>query len=104
MTNDMNELLHAADYAAARSDRYLFIAILLVSGVGVLFFVRWLIGRLELQQVQSRADQQSFSTTLINITADNNKTARELAVVLDRCSTALDDNSGELRRSREHRS
>jgi hypothetical protein len=97
----MNELIRAADYAAGRSDRWLFIFILLGAGVGILFFVRWLIGRYEQLMAEHRADQQQFSTALINITAENNKTARELAVVLDRCAGALEENNTHLRLCRE---
>ena len=101
MTNTMNELVKAADYAASKTDRWLFIAVLLVSMVGVLLFVRWLIGRYEQLMTEHRLDQQQFSTALLNISAENNKTSKELAVVLDRCDCALEENTDHLRLCRE---
>ncbi|MBK8001730.1 MAG: hypothetical protein IPK15_24260 [Verrucomicrobia bacterium] len=103
MTNAMSELLHAADVAATRNDRWLFIAVLMVLGIVVFFAVRWLINKHEALMTEHRGDQQQYTTSLLNITADVNKTNRDLAVVLERNTSALKDTAEELRQSRDSR-
>lgn len=103
MTNTMHELFTAADYAAAKTDRWLFIAILIAGAIVTLFASRWLIGRYESLLGEHRADQQQFTTTILNVTAEQNKTAKELAVCLDRCACALEENTTQLRLVRENR-
>lgn len=97
----MNEVLHAANSMAEKNDHWLFIATLLVFGVATIGALRWLVGKYERLMDQARSDQQGYSTTLLNICAEQNKTARELAVVLARCTDALEDNSTQLRLRRE---
>lgn len=101
MTNDMNEFLRAASLLASKNDHYLFIATLLLFGVAVAFALRWLVGKHEKLMDLSREDQKQYSTTILNLTAEQNKTAKDLAVVLDRCAGSLEENSIELRLCRE---
>ena len=97
----MKDIIDAANHASTQSDRWLFIVVLIVLGIFVMWSVRWLIGKHEALMVEHRADQQAFTTQLAGITRDVNKTNQELAVVLDRNSRSLDENSNELRRCRE---
>lgn len=97
----MTEIINTANHASAQSDRWLFLFVLCVLAVVVFWAVRWLINKHEDLMVEHRADQQAYTTQLTTITFAVNKTNQELAVVLARTSTALDENSDELRRSRE---
>ena len=108
----MNDIVSAADHAANQSDRWLFLFVLSVLGVVVLWAARWLLNKHEALMVehrvdqqtyttQHRADQQAYTNQLSALTSAVNKTNQELAVVLDRNSTALDENSAELRRGRD---
>ncbi len=98
----MNDIINAANHASAQSDRWLFIVVLLVLGAVVMWAVRWLVGKHEALMTEHRADQQAYTSQLAGITHDVNKTNQELAVVLDRNSRSLDENSNELRRCREN--
>lgn len=100
MTN-MEELLRAANAVSGKNDHWLFIATLLLFFVAVFFALRWLVGKHEKLMDLSREDQKQYSTTILNLTAEQNKTAKDLAVVLDRCACSLEENSTELRLCRE---
>ena len=105
MTNtfDMETVVRIADYAAAKNDRWLFIATLIVTFLSIFFFVRWIMGRYDQLMREHRGDQQQFSQTILQVVNENNKASRELSVVLDRVSTALRDTETELRRGRSLR-
>ncbi len=99
----MNDLLRAADAAASKNDRWLFLFVLFVFGVAVFFALKWLINKYESAVRDHRTDLQTYTTSLVSITSDYNRTNRELAVVLDRNSTALDETATELKICRERR-
>ena len=99
----MNDILTVTNHAAAQTDRWLFLLVLAVLGVVVMWAVRWLIGKHEALIIEHRADQLAYTSQLATITKDVNKTNQELAVVLNRNSSALDQNTDELRRQRERK-
>lgn len=89
-------LLKAADQASGQSDRWLFLFTLLVMGMCFYFAMRWLVTRFERGQ-----------ETLTRIAEESIKTNRELAVVIDRNNTALNEHRDLMRAcraSREHSS
>jgi hypothetical protein len=84
----MQNPLPLVDALASKSDQWLFLATLVVLGFATFLAFRWLVSKHEKLMEQSRADQQEYSKSLINITAEHGKTTRELAVVLDRCAAS----------------
>lgn len=87
----MNDILKAADIASTQSDRWLFIITLLVLGACFLVAMRWLVSRFERGQ-----------ETITRIAEDAIKTNRELAVIIDRNNTALNEHRDMIRAQRNH--
>lgn len=85
----MADIINVTTAASQQTDRWLFIFILLIFGVVIFWSVKWLIAKHEALMCEHRADQLSYTSSLSKIVADVNQTNRELAVVLDRNSAAL---------------
>lgn len=85
-------LLKAADAASQQSDRWLFLFTLLVMGMCFYFATRWLVTRFEKGQ-----------ETITRIAEDSIKTNRELAVIIDRNNTALNEHREMMRSCRAAR-
>lgn len=101
MTN-MNsaDFLRAVDHAAGMNDRWLFLAAfcLLLLGGGIVIY--WLVRQLQTVIEHHRQARETHQQTLTQIISAQNETALKLAVCIDRNTTALEDCTLELRRSR----
>lgn len=98
-----NTIIDATNQIADKSDRWLFLAAILFLVVGGVLAIRYLVAQYQdaLKQNQERNDAH---TTSMERFAERQMTANEkLAVVLDRNTTALNDNTTELRLCRESR-
>jgi len=93
MTNHMDSILDIANQAAVKNDRWMFVATLLVFAVAVFFAMRWLVSKHETITDQARSDQQQYTTSLLNIAAENNKTSRDLLSVLEKNTSAIECNT-----------
>lgn len=100
MTNEMNNVIDTANQLAMKNDRWLFLATLLIFGLAVFFAFRWLVGKHEKITDQGRSDQQQYTTSLLNITAENNRTARDLLSVLEKNTNAIESNTEIVERCR----
>lgn len=87
----MNEIIKSADYASQQGGLWLFLVALLVMGAGTIVAMRWLVGRFEKGQ-----------ETITRIAEDSIKTNRELAVIIDRNNTALNEHRDMMRAQRNH--
>jgi hypothetical protein len=99
MTN-MNEtasVLKAADYAAAQSDRWLFIAALIVLGVVVAYVGRYFVKQYEGLVTDFRQDRHKYEETLLRLTQEQGAMTKDLAVVLDRNTKVMEACNEQLR-------
>lgn len=101
MTN-MNELTSLADHASRQSDRWAFFAALIVLGVFIFFGFKYFLKmneKLMTDHKESRDSHEKSITAhaqaLREIVSESNEKGKELAVVLDRATKALDGN-GEI--------
>ena len=103
-----------ASQLSVQSDRYLFLASLLVMGALAMVVARYFVNQYESllkDHKESRekllADHKesrdAHQGALARMVSDHNVTAQNLAVVLDRNTCALDENTEEIRRCREGR-
>ena len=97
----MHDIIETTNNVSKQTDHWLFLCVLMIMGIGVLFSFRWLVTKYEKLTEQSRTDQQQYVLSLLNVVSEGNKTQQSLAVVLDRCSSSLEDNTNELRMRRE---
>jgi hypothetical protein len=107
--NELTSVVAAADHAARMNDRWLAIAMgLILLGVFAMV-VRFLLGQNAQQRLHLQAMHNTFIETLHRIAEESRKSGEQLAVMVDRASKALDNNtlamathSDEMRRLREH--
>lgn len=92
MTNDMNQIFEIANEAASKSDRYIMIVV-----TCVLFFFGWLVVR----WLANRTSEQN--NVLVAIAREQNETAKHLAAVIALNTSALTQNTDELRHHRTAR-
>ena len=92
MTNHM-DILDLANQVAVKNDRWMFIATLLCFGLAVFWAFRWLVSKHEKITDQGRADQQQYTVSLLNITAENNRCSRDLLSVLEKNTLAIESNT-----------
>jgi hypothetical protein len=102
MTN-MNDIAKAVDHASIQSDRWLFIAALVILGLGTVLVIRYLVQTIERMMADHASARESNQGLMRQIVSDQHATNEKLAVVLDRNTTALDENTQEIRRCRESR-
>ncbi len=99
MTN-MNQLLQTADQIARQTDRWWVAALFVLLIAFVALAGRWLVKKHETLIDQQRADQQQYAETLLNLTADMNKTVERNTIALQQNTSALQDNNNQLRHFR----
>jgi type VI protein secretion system component VasK len=98
----------AADHAAAQSDRWLFIATLIVFAVVMVWVARYFVNKHESMQKdhreerlslqgELRADREKYQASLREVVGQQNQTVQSLAVVLERNTDALKCCTDELR-------
>ena len=76
------ELQKAADHAAAQSDRWLFVAVLIVGGIVVFFAARWLASQYNRTLDQWRADMKGMQDQIHALHAERVKAADAFAAEL----------------------
>ena len=102
ITNNLvADYLRVVDYAAAKNDRWLFIAAfcLLLLGCGAVIY--WLVKQLQAVLASHKLARDTHQLALTQIIATQNETALKLAVCIDRNTAAMEDCTIELRRCRE---
>jgi hypothetical protein len=104
----MNDAFALANHASQQTDRWLFIAALIVLGIVVLAVARYFVAeRKEAMHdhkaliTDYKAAQDGFHKTLADLVEKTNKTNQELAVCLDRNTRAFEEVSATVRFCRE---
>ncbi|MBI5385013.1 MAG: hypothetical protein HZA90_10045 [Verrucomicrobia bacterium] len=96
-----NDFLRLVDHAAGMNDRWLFLAafclLLVLCGV----VIHWLVRQLQAVIADHKHLREEHHTALAHLIQNQNETALQLAVCLDRNTVALQDCTQELRRIRE---
>jgi hypothetical protein len=87
----MDETLKAITIASQQTDRWLFMAALVLLMLFAWLVIKWLVNRTNKQ-----------NDVIVEIVKEQNATALKLVVVLERCISALDENSLQLNLSRNH--
>src|SRR5579862_8617566 len=92
MTNmpDIAQVTRAADYAAGQSDRWLFIAALIVLGIVVGYVARYFVKQYEGLVTDFRQDRHKYEETLLRLTQEQGAMTKDLAVVLDRNTKVME--------------
>lgn len=104
MTNMNPEtVFQGIDRAAAMNDRWLFIAILVAAIIGLYFVVRYFVKQHEQLILDVKEGRREHLETYKEMNGKQDETLKQLAVVVDRNSHALTQNTEELRRCRELR-
>ncbi|SRR5258706_2390463 len=98
----MNDLLKLADHSAAQSDRWLFVATLIVLGL-----FAWRVLRNIMREHQSlikdhKEARSRYQNSLRKLVADQNSANHKLMLCLDNNSKVLRECRDELRRNREN--
>jgi hypothetical protein len=94
---DVSQVTKAADYAAAQSDRWLFIAALIALGFVVAYVARYFVKQYEGLVTDFRQDRHKYEETLLRLTQEQGAMTKELAVVLDRNTKVMDACNEQLR-------
>ena len=103
MTN-MNDVVNIASHAAAQSDRWLFIATLLVFGVFAVGVMRYFVRQHERLIDDHKQARDSYQESLQGIVADQSAANAKLMVCLDNNTAVLEECRDEIRSSRNERS
>ena len=105
MTNmpEISQVTRTADYAAAQSDRWLFIAALIVLGIVVAYVARYFVKQYEGLVTDFRQDRHKYEETLLRLTQEQGAMTKDLAVVLDRNTKVMEACNEELRMLRMNR-
>ena len=103
MTN-MNDLMNIAGHAAAQSDRWLFIATLLVFGVFAVGVMRYFVRQHERLMEDHRQARDSYQASLRGMVTEQSEANQKLIVCLDNNSRVMGECRDELRLSRIERS
>jgi hypothetical protein len=96
MPEGVSQITKAADYAAVQSDRWLFIAALIVLGFVVAYVARWFVKQYEGLVTDFRQDRHKYEETLLRLTQEQGAMTREVAVVLDRTTKVVEACNEEL--------
>lgn len=95
------DVIKAADHAAQQSDRWLFIACLIIGGIAFAYVLRHFMKQAERQSVEHAAQMErvvashsqardKYHESLVTITDKQNETSRMVAVAIDKNSGAMD--------------
>ncbi|MCU0786130.1 MAG: hypothetical protein MUF81_19195 [Verrucomicrobia bacterium] len=103
MTN-MNDFTNIASHAAAQSDRWLFVATLLVFGVFAVGVMRYFMRQHERLIDDHKQARDTYQNSLQGIVADQSAANAKLMVCLDNNTAVLEECRDELRFSRNERS
>ena len=99
----MNELVKLADHSAAQSDRWLFIATLIVLGVFAWLVMKSFVRQHERLIEDHKKARNSYQNSLRKMVAEQSAANQKLIACLDNNSRVLQECGDELRLNREER-
>jgi hypothetical protein len=97
MMFDPTQISRMADYANGKSDRWLFIALLIVVIIGIVFIFRYIVSLL----ADAKADRVRYEANLQKITDSQQTIIRDLAVVMSKSNEVVAKNTEALDNCRE---
>ena len=101
MTNmNMSEFLRGVDHAAAKDDRWLFIASLVLLGLFGVWVVRYFVKQHERLLYDHRQSRECYQESLRGVVAEQSATNAKLVICLDNNTKVLEECRDELRCSR----
>jgi hypothetical protein len=100
----MNDLVQLTNQAAAQSDRWLFIASLVVGGVFVAGVMRYFVRQHEQLMEDHKQARDSYQASLREMVAEQSEANQKLIVCLDNNSRVMEECRDELRLARIERS
>ena len=101
MTNmNMSEFLRGVDHAAAKDDRWLFIASLVLLGLFGVWVVRYFVKQHERLLDDHRQSRECYQASLRGVVAEQSAMNAKLVVCLDNNTKVLEECRDELRCSR----
>ena len=101
MTNmNMSEFLRGVDHAAAKDDRWLFIASLVLLGLFGVWVVRFFVKQHERLLDGHRQSRECYQASLRGVVAEQSAMNAKLVVCLDNNTKVLEECRDELRCSR----
>ena len=101
MTNmNLSEFLRGVDHAAAKDDRWLFIASLVVIGMFGIWVVRYFVKQHERLLEDHKQSRECYQESLRGVVAEQSATNAKLVVCLDNNTKVLEECRDELRCSR----
>jgi hypothetical protein len=102
MTN-MNDLVSVTNHAAGQSDRWLFIATLLVLGVFAVGVMRYFVRQHERLIADHREARDAYQSSLSEMVSEQSAANQKLIVCLENNTRVLEECRDELRFSRIER-
>ena len=104
ITNNLvSDYLRVVDYAAAKNDRWLFIAALVVLGVFVWFVLRSFMRQHERLISDHKKARNAYQNSLRNLVSEQSAANQKLIACVDNNTKVLQDCRDELRLCREER-
>ena len=104
MTNmNMSEFLRGVDHAAAKDDRWLFIASLVLLGLFGVWVVRYFVKQHEQLLADHKQSRECYQESLRGVVAEQSATNAKLIVCLDNNTKVLEECRDELRLVRMER-
>ena len=98
MTNmNMSEFLRGVDHAAAKDDRWLFIASLVLLGLFGVWVVRYFVKQHERLLDDHKQSRECYQESLRGVVAEQSATNAKLIVCLDNNTKVLEECRDELR-------
>jgi hypothetical protein len=94
---DPTAVTKVADYASSQSDRWLFIALLVIGGMSIWFMAKWFMTQLSNSHDSTAAAQQQFANYLTNQAAENVKVISECRVAIQRSNELLEEHQREAK-------
>ena len=95
-TNEMQSIVQAADHVARQGDRWLFIATLIIFGVFALSVGRYFLKQHSNLISDHNQARQMYQESLRIMVNEQHEITKQLAVVMDRNTAALNENSRQL--------
>lgn len=102
-TNVMNELVTVTNHAASQSDRWLFIATLLVLGAFVVGVMRYFVRQHERLLADHKQARDAYQVSLSEVVAEQSAANQKLITCLENNTRVLEECRDELRCSRLER-
>ncbi len=101
MTNmNLSEFLRGVDHAAAKDDRWLFIASLVLLGIFGVWVVRYFVKQHEQLLADHKQSRECYQESLRDVVAEQSATNAKLVLCLENNTKVLGECRDELRHSR----